>query len=198
MLDNSTPSPADGLTGFRPLTLSEFARLKEADEIATAHLHWKQADHLKAKRRARWPIPCTDEDGTDCYLVPLNDRHEAFALVEAKDFWKVYDSGIRGMWSINNLPNGFSLAQVNVPSRDEQGTKYGTINLARLILGPALHRIEHRNGNGLDLRRKNLAPSAPPSRRKRPATMPPEVARMTARVRDRMAAEVRLSVVAHG
>ncbi|MBY5973673.1 hypothetical protein KUV28_15045 [Ferrimonas balearica] len=144
----------NGLSGYRPLTLSEFARLKAADKRATAHLHPKQADHLKAKRQARWPVPCVDEDGKDCYLVPLNDRRDVHALVEMADYWSARDSGADGLW-YPNRSNGFTYVQTDAPLQDRKPG--GKITVSRLVLNlPGGKRVSVRNGNGLDLRRKNL------------------------------------------
>lgn len=144
----------NGLSGYRPLTLSEFARLEAADERAVAYLHPKQADYLKAKRKARWPVPCVDEDGVACYLVALNDRCDIHALVEVADYWSVRDAGADGLWFANRS-NGFTYVQTDAPLQHRKvGVK---ITVARLMLNlPGGKKVSVQNGNGLDLRRKNL------------------------------------------
>ncbi|MDR6308146.1 hypothetical protein [Pacificitalea manganoxidans] len=142
------------LFSFLPLNLSECTRLAAADERATAHLHPKRAAHLKQRRKARWPTPYVDEDGVSCYLVPLNARHDCHALVELEDYWSVRDSGADGLWCANHA-NGFSYVQTEAPLRS--GKSGRKIYLARLILGLSVgKKVSYANGDGLDLRRKNL------------------------------------------
>ncbi|PVA11553.1 hypothetical protein DC366_00855 [Pelagivirga sediminicola] len=152
-LNIQNPTAAPALNAG--LSVVEFARLKAADNRATAHLHPKHAAKLKAKRKARWPRPCVDEDGTACYLVPLSDTRPAFAIVEVADYWKARDGGADGLWSAMGTSRHYSYVTSNARMRSKvPGT---TLYPARLILDAAAgERVGFVNGDTYDLRRKNL------------------------------------------
>lgn len=176
----------NGLSGYRPLTLSEFARLKAADKRATAHLHPKRAEQLREKRQSRWPVPCVDEDGIDCYAVPLDDDHTTHALVEASDYWKLRDGGADGLWTSFTRKNGRDKqVQMKIPMRKGQPGHWASP--ARLILNlSGGRRVVYLDGDGLDLRRKNLAHTFGNSR-----VNSASIARRGAERRDKLVAEGR-------
>ncbi|MGI3165714.1 hypothetical protein [Pseudooceanicola sp. 200-1SW] len=189
------PAVLDGLTaedisGFRQLTRAEAKRLDAAETRATAHLHENHAAHLQEKRKRRWPIPCQDNDGTDCFLVPLSDAGTEYAIIEADDYWLVRDAGGDGLWCIVGRSQGHRYVATYAPLGD---SKPGyAVYPARIILRLSRgQRVRYLNGDTLDLRRKNLIGQAGAARLPAGGML-----RIGARLRDKIAAEGRLVGVA--
>jgi hypothetical protein len=99
--------------------------------------------------------PFTDENGQGCLRVPLDRRGERFAIVAARDYWRVVEAGATGPWLLNDNGSGRSYVRTSVPSGKGHGT---LVQVARIISGAGPRTvIRYDNGDTCDLRAWNLS-----------------------------------------
>jgi hypothetical protein len=97
-------------------------------------------------------IHAVDVDGTPIVKVEMSNRPGWFALVDLIDFEDLLLGGVTLPWFVNE--NGGGLEYVRFTRKDVAGR---LASVAPRIMRPAKGWIvSYRNGNRLDLRRRNL------------------------------------------
>ena len=99
------------------------------------------------KQPKRQPTFTTDNDGLPIVIVPLANGRAA--TVDLADWEDLLCAGLTPQWTLNDSGNGF--AYVRAQGREN------LVVIARVITGAGRREIvRHRNGDHLDLRRRNL------------------------------------------
>lgn len=150
------------------------AYLDYNDAKATRHL---PHNGLITKRFRRRPLPAFDDQGSLIRRVPLDERGDKYAIVDAADWIALQEADCDGRWSCDN--NGAGRLRVKSARPMAKDKALNHVIVARYILdlgddarmryrngAPLDHnagclqvagaRMRYRNGDPLDLRRCNL------------------------------------------
>ncbi len=101
----------------------------------------------------RTPLPFIDGFGNDVLKVPLDNRNENYALVNAIDYKRLIDMGVSPVWCMNSDGKG----RFYVRARLHQNGSATLVQIARMILNAQPRQVvSYISANRLDLRANNL------------------------------------------
>jgi len=94
-----------------------------------------------------------DADGRAIAQVELANRPGVYALIDADDLTALQDAGLSPRWHLNsNRAGGEGYVRFFLP-----GVANSKLTVARAVMRAGLgEAVRYRNGNRLDLRRRNL------------------------------------------
>ncbi|WP_426014063.1 hypothetical protein [Caulobacter sp. DWR2-3-1b2] len=110
--------------------------------------------------KTKTPMATHEDDGSTL-RVPLGNRPGYFATIDAADLSRLHDWGYRGGWFANS--NGNRRQYVRTSGQPGDPT---LVQVSRLITGAGPRQIvRHRDGDRLNMTRRNLEVISRASRR---------------------------------